>query len=181
MPDDDARSHPLTGAFTEAIGRRAAGRQPSSVRGAMERFNWTTRDVARRFNVSERTARRWRQRDHIPARRAEQWRNEVRGAAARNVRDRIGRRGLSGMRVSGTYLVDGNPKYRYKARPDRPVYILDGNKISGADMREVFEHLDQGRADEAEHKLSEALSDAYGTAGGATLEWENVDGLEFDI
>jgi len=87
------------------------------------------------------------------------------------------------MRVWGTYTVDGNPKYRYKARPDTPVRIVrhDPPKIPAAEMREVFDHLDNGRADEAERALSESLSAAYETDGGATLEWESVDGLEFDI
>jgi hypothetical protein len=176
MPDD---RHPLTEAFTGAAGRRGERTAPETPRAAADRYGWTARDVAQRFNVSERTARRWRQQDRIPERRREDWNREVRRERDTRTRKRIERRGLKGMRVSGNYVV--NSKYKYKARPDAPVRLMPGNKIQGSTMRDFFEAVDGGRLDEAESMLNDALGEGYEISGGGALSWDDVDGLDFDI
>lgn len=159
---------------------------PSGVRGAMERFGWTTRDIAQRLGVSERTARRYRQQDRIPAKRlggwqgetqaaAEQQRREAQTAAERKTWERLGRRGVSEMNVTGTYKIS---KSRYKANPWSAVRIMPGNKITPAQMRGVREALEQGNRQAADVLLNEALAEAYEAPG---LEFEAVDSVEFDI
>lgn len=159
---------------------------PSDVRGAMDRFGWTARDLARMFGKSERTARRWRQQDHIPAKQLGDWQRETQAAAARQRReaqseaerktwDRLGRRGMREMRVEGTYKIS---KSRYKSNAWSPVRTLPGSKITPAQMRGVRDALDQGDRAAADELLNGALAEAYGAPG---LEFEDVDNAEFDI
>lgn len=168
-------AHELFDAFTRAMQARSSARSPSSVQSAMTRFGWSTRDVARMFGVSDRTARRWRQLNAIPARRADEWRSTVRTAAAARTRARIEARGLSALTVEGIYRIS---RSRYKSGSWSPVRVMPGNRIRGAQMRDVFEAADRGDMDAAESQLSEALAEAYGTSG---IEWESIDGLGFDI
>lgn len=162
-------------AFQDQIQARAERGAPSSVRGAMDRYGWTTRDVAQRFGVSDRTARRWRQQDRIPDRRRADWRRETNSAAQRRVRDRIERRGLSGLTVTGTYRISRN---RYKAGPGAPARLMPGNKISGAVMRGYFAAIDQGDVGQADEILNQALAAGYEAPG---MHFEDVDEVHFDI
>jgi hypothetical protein len=156
---------------------------PTSVGGAVSRFGWSTRQLAQAMGISERTARRWRQQDRVPPRRAAAWsettareqgkRNDAaRDAEGERRRKSIERRGLSRMNVSGTYRISNS---RYQARKDFPVRFVTG-KITGAQMREVFAAADRGDDDEAEELLNEALAEAYGAPG---LYFEDVDGIDF--
>ena len=174
-PPEGGPGRPLLDAFTAAMAGKAETRAPTSVHGAVERFGWSTRDVAREFGVSERTARRWRQQDRIPARRAEQWREVTRTAAAARQRAQIEARGLRGLTVTGEYRVS---RSRYRARGNAPVRIMGDNRITGATMREVFSALDRGDADAAEAQLNDALADAYGAPG---LSIESVDSLTYTV
>jgi hypothetical protein len=141
----------------------------------MERFGWTTRDVATRFGVSERTARRWRQQDRIPERRAGDWQRETRAEARARTRQRIEKRGIRHMSATGPYKIS---KSRYRATAGAPVRILEGNKITPAQMRGVFAAADSGDMDAADALLNEALAGAY-EAGG--LEMEDVESLEWGV
>ena len=161
--------------FRRQLAARAERNTPSSVRGAMGRFGWSTRDIAARFNVSERTARRWRQQNRVPARREDEWRRETTSAAARRVRERIERRGLQGLTVTGTYRISKN---RYKAGPGAPARLMPGNKISAAVMRGYFGALDQGDDDQADEILNQALAAGYEAPG---MHFEDVDDVHFDI
>ncbi len=167
---------PLVDAFTRAMSGKAESRAPGSVRGAVDRYNWTSRDIAREFGVSERTARRWRQQDRIPERRAGQWRDVTRREADRRQRQQIERRGIQQMNVTGIYRVS---RSRYRARGVAPVRIGPGaDRITGAQMRDVFRSLDEGNRDEAERQLNEALAAAYGAPG---LNVEQVDSLNYSV
>ena len=141
----------------------------------MDRFGWNTRDVSRRFGVSERTARRWRQQDRVPARRREDWNREVRSEARARTQRNIGRRGIRNMTVTGIYRISEN---RYKAMPGAPVRIMPGNKITPAQMRAVFAAVDAGDMDAADDLLNEALAEAYEADG---LVMEDVDSLDWSI
>lgn len=174
-PEGAPSAHPLTDAFTRAMASKADVRAPTSVHGATDRFGWSTRDLAQRMNVSERTARRWRQQDRIPPRRAEQWREATRTAAAERQRRQIETRGLRDLSVTGEYRVS---RSRYRARPDRPIRIGPvRDRITGETMRGVFDALDRGDADAAEAQLNRALGDAY----GAPIEMQTVDDLSYRV
>jgi Homeodomain-like domain-containing protein len=168
-------STPLTDALAGAMAGKADARAPTSVHGAVDRFGWTTRDIAREFNVSERTARRWRQQDRIPERRAGQWRNITRREATRRQREQIERRGIKNMSVTGVYRVS---RSRYRARGGAAVRIMGDNRITGETMRGVFSALDEGRADDAERLMNDALADAYGAPG---LQIESVDSISYTV
>jgi hypothetical protein len=155
---------------------KAETRAPGSVREAQGRYGWNTRDIAQRFNVSGRTARRWVQQDRIPARRAEQFRAVVRAQAAAGQRRQIEARGLSGLRVTGIYRVSAN---RYRARSNAAVRIMPGGRISGSTMREVFRAVDEGRGGEAERMMSDALTRAYGAS--SPVRFEDVDSLSYRV
>lgn len=161
--------------FQRQLAARAERNTPSSVRGAMDRFGWSTRDVAERFGVSERTARRWRQQDRIPARREGDWHREANSASARRVRERMERRGLSGLTVTGQYRIS---KSRYKAGPGAPARLMPGNKIAPAVMRGYFAAIDQGDDDQADEILNQALAEGYEAPG---MHFEDVDDVHFDI
>jgi DNA-binding transcriptional MerR regulator len=165
----------LSDEFQRQIQARAERNVPSHVRATMERFGWTTRDVAERFGVSERTARRWRQQDRVPERRAGDWHREATSAAARRIRERMERRGVSGLTVTGIYRIS---KSRYKAGPGSPVRIMPGNKIKPAQMRDYFSAIDQGDEDAADELLNQSIAEAYEAPG---LHFEDVDDLHFDI
>ena len=174
----------LSDEFRRQMQARAERGAPSSVRGAMDRYGWTTRDVAQRFGVSDRTARRWRQQNRIPERRRADWRRETTSAAERRVRERMERRGLAGMSVTGTYMVS---KSRYKAGPGYPVRfgtrdngnpVAGTNRITAAQMRGYFAAIDQGDQQAADDLLNDALAQAYGADG---LHFEDVDEVHFDI
>jgi hypothetical protein len=154
---------------------RAGTRQPRGVGGAMGRYGWSARDVAQRFGVSERTARRWRQQDRIPERRREDWRQAITGAARGRLRARMARRGLSGMSATGTYFV--SPPTRYRANSEAPVRALDDNKIDAAAMRDYFSALDRGDAADADRILNDALGKAY----GAPTTFVDADSVWFDV
>ena len=163
--------------FNDAIARKAAASAPGSVRAAVDRFGWSTRDLAERLGVSERTARRYRQQDRIPARRADEFRRAARSAATERQRSRIASRGLSAMNVHGRYRVS---KSVYTTPQDSPVRIMDGNFISGASMREVFDLEQSGDPAEAEAALAAALGEAYGN-GMENMSWDRVDSLDYTI
>jgi len=170
-PEGGPEATPLLSAFTAAMEARAGRAAPSSVSGAVERYGWSTRELAQRMGVSERTARRYRQQDRIPDRRAADWREVTRQAATERQRARITRRGLSSMNVQGQYRIS---RSRYQARRDFPVRFVEG-RITGRQMREVFEASSPA---EAEKLLNDALAEAYGAPG---LEFEDVEGLDFTI
>jgi hypothetical protein len=151
-----------------------AARGDLGARAAMERYGWTTREVAQRFGVSERTARRWRQQDRIPERRREDFQREQRRERATRSRARMERRGLSGMSATGEYAVSRN---RYRATPRAPVRIMPGNKISAADMRAYFEALDRGDQAEADQILNDALGRGY----EAPTSFTDAEGVDFTI
>lgn len=180
--------------FAQQVAARAARNVPASARAAapsnvgaaMERFGWTTRDVAQRLGVSERTARRYRQQDRVPAKRLGDWRRDTQAAADRQRReaqtaaerktwDRMGRRGISEMNVEGTYKIS---KSWYKSNAWSPVRILPGSKITPAQMRGVRDALEHGDESGADELLNAALAEAYGAPG---LGFEDVDGLKFGI
>jgi hypothetical protein len=165
----------LSDGFQGEIGRRAERQAPDTPLGAMARFGWTTGDIAGRLGVSARTARRWRQFNTVPPARRGDWKRETTAEMAGRIRERIERRGLSGMTVTGTYQIS---KSRYKAGPGSPVRIMPGNKIKPAQMRDYFSALDQGDAGAADALLNQALADAYGASG---LSFEDVDEVHFDI
>lgn len=167
MPDPT----PLLSAFTRALEAKAERRAPTSVSGAVERYGWSTRELARRMGVSERTARRYRQQDRIPAGKAAKWADQTKAAATDRQRERITRRGLSSMNVTGTYRIS---RSRYRARKDAAVRFVTG-RITGAQMRAVF---DAATPEEAEELLNDALAEAYGAPG---LAFEEVEGLDFTI
>lgn len=165
----------LSDEFRRQIQARAERNTPSGVRGAMERFGWSSRDVAERFGVSERTARRWRQQNRVPARRREDFLREATSAAARRVRERMLRRGLSGLIVTGIYRIS---KSRYKAGPGAPARLMPGNKISPAVMRGYFGAVDQGDDEQADEILNQGLAGGYEAPG---MHFEDVDDVHFDI
>lgn len=151
-----------------SVGRADVGR-------TMDKYGWTTKDVAARFGVSDRTARRWRQQDRVPDKRAADWRNAARDEARKRARERIEKRGISRMSVQGTYRVS---RFRGKTGPTSAVRILEGSKIRPAQMREVFGNLDAGDIDAADAALNDALAEAYGAPG---LSMEDVDSLEWGV
>jgi hypothetical protein len=161
--------------FQRQMQARAERNVPSHVRTTMERFGWGSKEVAEKFGVSERTARRWRQQDRIPPRRAGDWHREATSAAAGRVRARMERRGLSKMEVTGQYRIS---KSRYKAGPGAPVRIMPGNKISPAVMRGYFAAIDQGDDEQADEILNQGLAGGYEAPG---LHFEDVDDVHFDI
>lgn len=166
--------HPLLDAFLGEVDRRGAARAPSGVRAAVARFGWTSRDLARELGVSERTARRYRQQDRIPGRRQDAWRDTTRRESQQRQRERIGRRGLSGLTAEGRYRVS---KSVYETHPDLPVRALE--PIPGSRMRDVFELADRGDLDAAEAELTGALGEAYGV--GESMSWERVDSVSFTV
>ena len=178
MTEPPAARYPLTEGLTRAMAGKAEARAPATVSGAVDRYGWTSRDIAQRFGVSERTARRWRQYDRIPERRAGQWRDVTREAAAERQRRQIAARGLSGMAVTGIYRVS---RSRYRAGARMPVRIMPGERIPGAAMRDVFGALDEGRADDAERLLNDALHAGYQLPGAAALEFEHVESLSYTV
>jgi hypothetical protein len=137
----------------------------------MERYGWNTREVAQRFGVSERTARRWRQQDRIPERRREDFEREQRRVRFARTRARMEARGLTGMSATGEYAVSRN---RYRATPRAPVRIMPGNKISAAEMRDYFDALDRGDQAAADQILNDALGRGY-EAPTSFTEAESVD------
>jgi hypothetical protein len=161
--------------LSQVDAKSARGLPAAGVRQAMDRFGWTARDVADRFGVSDRTARRWRQQDRIPERRREAWTRETRDAARARTRQRIERRGIGSMTATGPYRVSEN---RYKATPSSPVRIMPGNKITPAQMRDVFGAVDSGDMDAADQLLNDALAGAYEAPG---LAMEDIDSLEWGI
>lgn len=171
---------PLLSAFLSRMDAKSEVRAPTTVNAAVNRFGWSTRDLAREMGVSERTARRWKQFDKVPERKAERFRDVVKSEAARRQRQRIERRGLSGMRVEGTYRIS---RSRYKARQDYPVRFGQGEKlgtdrITPAQMREVFGALDRGELADAEQMFNDALGEAYGAPG---LSFEEIDDIDYEI
>jgi DNA-binding transcriptional MerR regulator len=166
----------LTRAFLAATEQRAGQRAPASVRDASARFGWSTHDLAERLGVSERTARRYKQQDRIPPRKAAEYRREAEQAAQDKMRDRITSRGLSGMRVQGRYQIS---KSVYETHPDAPVRLLEDSHISGATMREFYDALAEGDEAAAEEILAGALGEGYGVGEG--MSWERVDELDYRI
>ena len=164
---------PLLSAFLGAMEGRAERSAPSDVGRAVERYGWSTRDLARELGVSERTARRYRQQDRIPDRRAARWREVVKSEATARQRERIERRGLTRMDVTGTYEISAGRR-RFRANRNAPVRFVQG-RITGAQMRDVFGALDRGEAGEAETLLNGALADAYGAGGLVVTEVEGLD------
>jgi hypothetical protein len=165
---------PLTSGLVRAM--QAKQHPPSTPLGAGARFGWGSGDIASLMNVSPRTARRWRQQNRIPAHRQSEWQRVTRDETARRQREQIEARGLRNMRVTGEYRVS---RSRYRARPGAPVRIGPGaDRISGATMRDVFTALDEGREDDAERVLNDALADAYGAPG---LRIESVDDLNYTV
>lgn len=154
--------------------RRGGRNLPRSVEGVMQRFGWTTRDIAQKFGVSERTARRWRQQDRVPDKRRADWDTAKRAEVRARARAKMERGGLKGLTVTGTYVIS---KTRAKAGRGSPVQVLPGSKITGAQMSIVFDALDRGDRAEADEALNQALADAYGAPG---LHMEDVEGLSFD-
>lgn len=167
---------PLLNALSGAMAGKAETRAPSTVREAQSQFGWSTRDIAGRFGVSPRTARRWVQQDRIPARRREQFRAQARAMAAGRQRRQIEARGLAGLSVTGIYRVS---RSRYRARGNAPVRVMPGSRIPASSMREVFGAIDAGRSAEAERMMNEALSRAYGTS--SPVEFEDVDSLAYRV
>lgn len=164
----------LNDQFQRAMEARAGARQPSSVRGAMDRYGWSTRDVAQRLGVSERTARRWRQQDHIPERRRGDWRRETVNAARGRQRARMERGGVASMSAAGQYQVS---KSRYRTGPNSRVRTSQA-KIPAAAMRAYFAALDRGDAQAADDALNGALADAY---GASDLHMTDVEDVNFTI
>lgn len=173
----------LVEGFVSAMNARADRGAPAHVGAAMDRYGWSTRDIAARFGVSERTARRWRQQDRIPARRDADWKNAVSSAARDRLRKRIERGGLKGMNVTGQYRISRRSHKAGKGAPIRfgsrgDQFVMGTNKITGAQMREVFAALDSGDIEQADAALNQSLAEAYGTPG---LEVEDAETVEFDI
>lgn len=173
----------LVEGFISAMNARAERGAPSHVGTAMERYGWSTRDVAQQFGVSERTARRWRQQDRIPARRAAEWKDATQAAARERLRARIERGGLKGMNVTGQYRISRRSHKAGKGAPIRfgskgDQFVMGTNRITGAQMREVFSALDRGDVDQADAALNQALAEAYGAPG---LEVEDAESVQFDI
>jgi hypothetical protein len=164
----------LLDAFSARIAERAERRAPDTPLGATARFGWTAGDLAAAMGVSARTARRWRQFNHIPLRRQADFKHATTAAQEARQRARIGTRGLSGLTVQGRYRVS---KSVYRTHPDSPVRALE--PIPPATMREVLELQEQGELDEANAVLESALSEAYGVGEG--LSFEQVDGLDYTI
>ena len=163
----------LSDAFQQKLADRAA-RGDLGARRAMERYGWSAREVAQRMNVSERTARRWRQQDRIPARRMEDWRRQEQRERADRSRERMRRRGLSSMEATGEYKVSRN---RYRANRNAPVRTLPGNKISAAQMRDYFDAIDRGDQAAADQILNDALGGAY----GAPTSFDDAESVDFTI
>src|SRR5215472_13865737 len=114
----------LSDAFQARMAERAARGGDMGARRAMERYGWSAREVAQRFGVSERTARRWRQQDRIPERRREDFQREQRRERQARQRARMEARGLSSMSAQGEYMVS---RSRYRTRPQYPVRTLPGS------------------------------------------------------
>lgn len=165
----------LIDTFLDQVDTRAERGLGASPDRIMERFGWTTKDVAQKFGVSERTARRWRQQDRIPEKRRQDWRDAAKAEARKRTRDRIEKRGIRSMSVQGTYKVS---KSRYRTGPTSAVRILPGNKITPAQMREVFGNVDAGDLDAADAALNDALAEAYEAPG---LSMEDVESMEWGI
>jgi hypothetical protein len=161
--------------FQQAVDARAAARQPSSVGGAMDRYGWSAREVAQRFGVSERTARRWRQQDRIPERRREDWRRELTREARGRQRARMERGGIGQMSAGGEYEV--SPGRRYRTGPSSRVRTSQA-KIPAAAMRDYWSAVDRGDAAEADQILNDALAGAYDAPG---LHMTDVDDVNFTI
>ena len=164
---------------------KAEGRTPTGVKAAMDRFGWSAKDLAEKLGVSERTARRYRQQDRIPERRAEQrdrFGRESRAATTDRVSDRaaktrkrIEQRGLRKMEALGKYVIS---KTRGQAGPGAPAKLMGTNKISPASMRDYFAAVDQGDEAAADEILNDALAEGYEAPG---LHFTDVTGLEFGI
>jgi hypothetical protein len=170
MPDN------LTRAFLAAADQRAARRAPGTPLGAEAKFGWNAAELASRFGVSPRTARRWRQFDTVPISKQREFDRQATAAQEARQRERISRRGLSGFRVQGRYRIS---KSVYETHPDSPVRIMEGEHISGEAMREFYGHLEQGDGDAAEAALAGALGEAYGV--GDNLSFDRVDRADFTI
>lgn len=173
----------LIRAFLGALDSKADKRAPSSPGAAVAEFGWSTRDLAQRLGVSERTARRYRQHNAIPARRRAAFDEATRQASRDRARARIVRRGLSGLSVQGFYQVS---RSRYRTNRAAPVRILPGNAISGSAMRDVFAEVDAGDLAGADELLSGALAEGYGMSGPASgepasLTFQQVESLEYVV
>jgi hypothetical protein len=166
--------------FQQAIDARAAARQPGTVGGAMDRYGWSTREVAQQFGVSERTARRWRQQDRIPERRRADWREATTRAARGRQRARMERGGLRGMSAAGTYKVS---KSTYRTGPASRIRTLgesDARKITAGQMRDYWAAVDSGNDAEADRILNEALAGDY-APDARGLAMEDADDVDFTI
>jgi len=146
-----------------------------TVAETMERAGWSARAVADRFGVSERTARRWRQQDRIPDKRRGDWEKARNDEARSRLRARIERDGLKGLTVTGRYRIS---KTKGQAGPGSAIRVMPGNKITGAQMREVFAALDRGDRVAADEALNEALAEAYEAPG---MHVEDAESLGFEI
>jgi DNA-binding transcriptional MerR regulator len=154
--------------------RRGGRNLPRSVEGTMRRFGWTTKDVAARFGVSDRTARRWRQQDRIPDKKRDSWNDAKKAEARARQRAKMEKGGIKKLTVTGTYRIS---KTRGKANSSAPIQFMGNNKISGAQMQEVFGALDRGDREAADDALNQALAEAYEAEG---LHVEDAEGLSFD-
>lgn len=164
----------LIDAFEGEMDRRGGRNLPRSVEGTMKRFGWTAKDIASKFGVSERTARRWRQQDRVPDKRRDDWNQAKKDEARARARAKMEKSGLKQLKVTGTYIIS---KTRGKAGSAAPVQMVGNNRISGAQMRTVFDALDRGDREEADEALNQALAEGYEAAG---LHMEDVEGLSFD-
>lgn len=159
------------------------GRTPSTVHGAMERYGWSTRDLAQQLGVSERTARRYAQQNRITGRgaaeraaRQQAFQQSVTREARARQRRRMERGGLSSLSAAGEYQIS---KRRFRTGPGSRVRTgPSGEKIPASAMREYFAALDAGNQAEADRVLNDALADAYDASG---LHMTDVDDVTFTI
>lgn len=166
----------LDDAFQQAAADQATGRVPSTVAATMDRFGWTTSDVADKFGVSQRTARRWRQENRVPTRggKRESWRGEVRNEMRQRARRRMERRGITKFTIQGQYKIS---KRSWKTGPNSPIRNVMG-KIPASAMRDYFAAIDQGDQAAALAALNAGIGEAYGAPG---LEITDVESFTFTI
>ena len=163
--------------------RRTRRRTGGSLSEGGRRDKLTTRQLAAELGVSERTARRYRQENRVPARRAREFdelRQKSKDAEIQRYRRRIRSRGLRSLTVRVS-------ESQYDAGAHSPSVALDGIAGSGdADtpgMAEVFDLLEAEDPDleGADAALGDALAQSYGMNGGSSQRWIRVDSLTFTL
>ena len=161
------------GKLYDAMSDAIRGRAPRGLPQAQSRWGWSTKEVAQRFGVTQRTAQRWQAAGQVPARRAGQLQDILSTEADKRARERAAKRGFGPVTIGGTYQVSN-----YRPQRTGPGSRFRTDEIPPAKVREILALADAGDVAAAEDVLSQAIADGYGITQPVT--WEDVDSATFD-